>query len=106
MLIYRVGSPAVRSDLHFRLIYFLFPQLLLYVSDTNCPPTGARSFKSLLKDLLKAYCVPGHMFWGLVKEKQTLSIAGEKEGVVWRGQGTGEGGRGRAAEGTLSSGES
>lgn len=41
-----------------------------------------------------------------VGERQTLGIAGEEEGEVWRGEGTGEGGRGRAAEGTLSSWES
>lgn len=84
---------AVKNDLHSRLIYFLFPQLPLHVSDANCPTTGARSFKSLLKDLLKAYCVPGHMLWGLVKE--ILGIAGEKEEEAWRDRALGrEGGAG------------
>jgi hypothetical protein len=48
------------------------------VIPTDYPTTGALLFKSLLRDLLWAYYVPGHMFQRLRKERQTLSPAGEK----------------------------
>lgn len=70
------------------------PTLLLHVSDANCPSTGARFFQSLLKGLLRACCVPGPTFQGLVKERQTFRTTGPKEEVVWRGERTGEEGPG------------